>query len=190
LLRDGARRMGFVGLALAVSATGILIAGYYVQPGWVNPARASVSYSVAVAGIIATGLALFGLSRWLAAAAALDAGLVLQVVAGLFISLAENSIPYTGLEPVRSGSSVALWISVFALAVPASYGKALVTALATASAGPIGLGAQILLGNVPNPPASLWVHGVIWSMPNQEPSWRRRIFCGLRGGGFSFPTPS
>jgi serine/threonine-protein kinase len=49
-----------------------------------------------------------------------------------------------------------VWIVVFALAVPVSFRKALTAALATASMGPIGLGFQVLLGNVPNPPLPLW----------------------------------
>jgi hypothetical protein len=156
LARAGARRMGWVGLALALSGLGILITGYYLQPGWVNPATAPLSYSMAVLGVALSGLALFTVARCMDATPALDAGLVLQVVAGFFISLAENSIPHSGLEPIRGNSSVAVWITVFALAVPVSYGKALIAALATASMGPIGLGIQILSGNVPNPQASLW----------------------------------
>jgi len=57
---------------------------------------------------------------------------------------------------VHGNSSVAVWIVVFALAVPVSFRKALTAALATASMGPVGLGFQVLLGNVPNPPLSLW----------------------------------
>jgi serine/threonine-protein kinase len=82
--------------------------------------------------------------------------LVVQVVAGLVISLAETSIVYTGAEPVHGNSSVAVWIVVFALAVPVRFGKALGAALATASMGPVGLGLQIALGNVPSPPLALW----------------------------------
>jgi serine/threonine-protein kinase len=150
--------MSWVGLALAVTVVGILISGYYVQPGWVNPAAAPLSYTVAVLGIALSGLVLFALPyfRWRDPASALEAGLVLEVIAALFISLSESSIPYTGTEAVRTVSSVAVWITVFALAVPVSYGKALTAALAAASMGPVGLGVQVLLGNVPHPAASLW----------------------------------
>lgn len=158
LLRDGLRRMSWVGLALAVTAVGILISGYYVQPGWVDPAAAPLSYTVAVLGIALSGLVLFAVPyfRWKDPVTALEAGLVLQVIAGFFVSLSENSIPYTGAEAIRSVSSLAVWIAVFALAVPVSFGKALVAALATASMGPVGLGMQVLLENVPHPPAPLW----------------------------------
>jgi tRNA A-37 threonylcarbamoyl transferase component Bud32 len=159
LMLDGLHRMGWVGIALAVTALGVLISGYYVQPGWVNPAAAQLSYTVSVLGAVLSGMVLFALPflRWPDPAKALDAGLVLQVVAGFFISLSENSVPYAGAGPIRNISSVAVWIAVFALAAPVSYGKALIAALATASTGPIGLGMQILLGNVPHPPAPLWL---------------------------------
>jgi eukaryotic-like serine/threonine-protein kinase len=159
LVLDGLRRMGWVGMALAVTALGVLLSGYYVQPGWVNPAAAPFSYTFGALGIVLTGLVLFALPylRWPDPVVALDAGLVLQVAAGLFISISENSIPYTGAEPIRSSSSVAVWIAVFALTVPLSFAKALIAALATASMGPIGLGIQILLGNVPQPQAALWL---------------------------------
>lgn len=158
LLRDGLRRMSWVGLALAVTAVGILISGYYVQPGWVNPAAAPLSYTVAVLGIALSGLVLFVLPyfRWQDLASALEAGLVVEVIAGFFIALSENSIPYSEAEVIRSVSSLALWIAVFALAVPVSFAKAAIAALATASMGPIGLGMQVLLGNVPHPSTSLW----------------------------------
>ena len=50
--------MSWVGMALAITAVGILISGYYVQPGWVNPAAAPLSYTVAVLGIALSGLVL------------------------------------------------------------------------------------------------------------------------------------
>ena len=158
LSADGARRMSWLGLALAVSAAGVYVTGYYVQPGWISPTRAPASYTVGVAGMVATGLTLFLLPRvrFVSTALALDAGFVIQAIAALFISLSENSYPYTEMEPVRANSSVGVWIAIFALAVPVRFGKGLIASLAAASMGPIGLGIQILLGNVPSPPAPLW----------------------------------
>jgi len=150
--------MGWVGLALALTSAGVMITGYLLQPGWVDPEVAPLSYVVAMLGIAASGLALFVLARLRRTdlTGTVDIGLVLQVIAGFFISLGENSIAYTGAEPVHGNSSVAVWIIVFALAVPVSFGRSLTAALATASMGPIGLGIQVLLGNVPSPPAPLW----------------------------------
>jgi hypothetical protein len=87
----------------------------------------------------------------------LDFGLGMQVAAGLFMSLAENAVAYPPDAPIRGSSTIAVWIAIFALAVPASFGKAILAALSTAAMGPIGLGVQILTGNVSNPLASIWV---------------------------------
>jgi serine/threonine-protein kinase len=87
----------------------------------------------------------------------LDVSLVVEVITALFIALAENAAPRLEGEIVRGTSSVAVWIVLFALAVPASFGKALLAALATACMGPLALGMQILLGNVPMPAGSMWV---------------------------------
>ncbi|MBM3783626.1 MAG: tetratricopeptide repeat protein [Acidobacteria bacterium] len=152
---DGARRMGWVGLALAVSAIGILTTGFLVHPGLVNPDAAPLSYTAAMAGIAACGLGLFLVQRFKAAPDALQIGLAVQVAAGLLISVAENAVPI--LDPIRGNSSVAVWVTVFALAVPVRFSKGLAAALATAAMGPLGLAIQVALENVPNPPVSLWL---------------------------------
>ena len=154
LLKDGLERMGWLGLSLTVTALVIFFFGFLIQPGWVDPSTAPTSYNAGLLGVAASGLALF-LLRLLGRIEHLDYGLVIQVTAGLFISLAENAIPFSG-GPVHRNSSVAVWIVVFALAVPASFGRALTAALATASMGPLGLALQIALGNVPSPAPSLW----------------------------------
>jgi len=102
-------------------------------------------------------LGLLRRSRILTTVRALDVGLILQCVAGLFISIAENAVPRLDGEVVRGNSSVAVWIAIFALAVPASFGKALTAALATAAMGPLGLLSQIYFGNVRNSPGAVWV---------------------------------
>jgi serine/threonine-protein kinase len=86
----------------------------------------------------------------------LDFSLVFEVVVALFISLAENSVPRLEGEVIRGNSTVAVWIVLFALAVPGTFGKALLAALATACMGPLALTLQILWGNVPMPPGPLW----------------------------------
>ncbi len=157
LLLDGLRRIGWVGLALTLTAVGVLITGYFVQPGWINPATAPASYRWSVVGIALCGLALVTLSqlRWRDPSTALDLALVVEVLAGLCIALSENVVPY--IDPIRSGSSVAVWITVFALAVPVRFGKALTAALATACMEPLGLFIQVrLLGNIENLPRQLW----------------------------------
>jgi hypothetical protein len=155
LIEGGVRRIAWVGLALALTAAGVFVTGALMQPGWIDPAHAPLSYSIASAGIALSGLLLAALPWLRRPAVAMNLALALEPAAGLFISLAENSVAYTG-EPIRSSSSVAVWIVVFALAAPAPFSRALAAALATAAMTPAGLAAQVLLGNVPSPPAPVW----------------------------------
>jgi serine/threonine-protein kinase len=147
-----------VSLGLAVAAVGIYLMGGKVQPGWIDPARAPMSYRVSMWATAGLAVAMWGLirSRLLAPHLLLDLSLVFEVVTALFISLAENAVPRLEGEVVRGNSNIAAWILLFALAVPASFGKSLLAALATACMGPVGLAAHIVLGNVATPPAALW----------------------------------
>jgi serine/threonine-protein kinase len=151
--------MGCLGLALAALAGGIYVTGRYVQPGWIDPAQAPALYAMCLYATAAVGLLLFTVSRlpMIGPTLALDFGLVMQVAAGLFISLAENAVPYPVDTPVRGSSAIAVWIAVFALGVPASFGKAILAALSTAAMGPVGLCIHIMAGNVASPPASMWL---------------------------------
>ena len=159
LLERALRRMSWVGIALAVAATGVYLLGRYVQPGWINPAQAPISYvlGLCMTALIGLTLGLLPQIRMLTTVRALDLGLILECFAGLSISIAENAVPRLDGETVRGTSSVAVWIAIFALAIPAKFGKTLTVALATAAMGPIGLAAQIALGNVINRPLSVWV---------------------------------
>jgi hypothetical protein len=48
-------RMGCMGLGLAATVAGIYLTGRYVQPGWIDPARAPVSYTVGLSLTAAVG---------------------------------------------------------------------------------------------------------------------------------------
>src|SRR5262245_51133845 len=95
LLESALRRMSWVGISLAVTAVGVYFGGVYIQPGWINPANAPLSYRFSLWMTVLTGLALalVSRSRILSAVRALDLGLILQCTAGLCISMAENSVP-------------------------------------------------------------------------------------------------
>jgi serine/threonine-protein kinase len=157
LLERALRRMSWVGIALSLSAAGVYLEGRYLQPGWINPAYAPRSYLIGLAMTTIIGLTLGALPaiRSLSTVQALDLGLILQCAAGLAISIAENSVPRLEGEVVRGTSSVAVWIAIFALAVPARFGKALSAALATAAMGPLGLTIQVALGNGGRPPLAV-----------------------------------
>ncbi|MCC6585864.1 MAG: serine/threonine protein kinase [Bryobacterales bacterium] len=158
---DALRRLGWVSITLTFAITAVYLGGLYLQPGWIDPNRAPVSYTMSLAITAAAGLALFGFSKWgrrsLRPERILDVSLYFQVAIGLFLSLAENAVTWSTNEAIRGNSSVSVWILIFALAVPTTYWKALVAAVATALMGPIGLAVQVLTGTVSNPPGSMWL---------------------------------
>ena len=158
LVTDALRRLGWVSLGLAVSAAGIYLLGGVVKHGWIDPAQAPLSYRIAMGANVALGLGMWALirSRLVAPHLLLDFSLVYQVAVAFFIALAENAVPRLEGEIVRGTSSIAVWIVLFALAVPASFGKALLASFAAAFMGPLSMALQILLGNVPIPEPPLW----------------------------------
>jgi len=144
-------RVGWIGAALAIASVGIYLSGRLLHPGWIDPTAAPLSYTIGLVGAASAGLALFLLPR-----RTLDVALVLQVIAGLCISLSENALPrpegaITGL------SSVAVWLLVCAVAVPAPFQKSLLTSLVIAASGPVGLAVQVLFMNVTPPVETMWV---------------------------------
>ena len=161
IVNESLRRMGWVALSVVIAASTVYTVGRLIQPGWIDPRIAPLSYPLALAGTAASGIFLWVLSRLrgktVSSHRILDAGLVVQVIVGLCLSLAENAVSWPPDQPVRGNSSLAVWIVIFALAVPTTYGKALLSALATAWMGPIGLATQIVLGNATNPPPALWL---------------------------------
>ena len=74
LLERALRRMSWVGIALAVAATGVYLVGRYVQPGWINPAQAPISYvlGLCMTALIGLTLGLLPQIRMLTTVRALD----------------------------------------------------------------------------------------------------------------------
>ena len=163
-MEDALGRLGWVSLAVLVSSLGVYLLGGRV-PDWIDPRSAPASYRVAMLTSAALAAAMFSLIRIqrLASHFLMDLSLVYQVAMAFFISLAENAAPRLEGEVLRGNSSIAVWIVLFALTVPASFGKALLAAVSTALMGPMGLAAQILMGNVPMPDAARWL--VMFSTP-------------------------
>jgi serine/threonine-protein kinase len=161
IVNESLRRMGWVALSAVIAASTVYTVGRLIHPGWIDPRIAPLSYSLALAGTAASGIFLWVLSRLRSKTMSphriLDASLVVQVIVGLCLSLAENAVSWPADQPIRGNSSLAVWIVIFALAVPTTYGKALLSALTTAWMGPIGLATQIVLGNATNPPPALWL---------------------------------
>jgi serine/threonine-protein kinase len=115
----------------------------------------------AVVGIL-MGLAVWWLSRrWRdTPGRVVQVGLVFEVVASLHISMAETTIPFQQSLLVRGHSSVAFFISVFALVAPVRYGLALTASLLAAAMTPLGIAINMWRRGNPNPPLGVWV---MWS---------------------------
>ena len=68
----------------------------------------------------------------------LDLGLVFQVVVAFAISLSENATAWPS-GPIRGVSWNCLWIAMYVVAIPATYGKSVLAAFAAACMEPFGL---------------------------------------------------
>jgi serine/threonine-protein kinase len=144
-------RLGWIGLSLAIASAGIYVSGRFIHPGWIDPSSAPISYSVGLIGAALAGLALF-----LLPGRTLDVALVLQVIAGLFISVSENALPRPG-GALTGVSSIVVWVLVCAVAVPAPFSKSLLTSLVIAASGPVGLALQVLFVNARAPAGPMWI---------------------------------
>ncbi len=150
-------RLGWVAAGYAATHAIVALGGLFVQPGWIDPRQAPLSYSVAmiVGVVLGVAVAAMAWSRRFPPLLMLDLGLIFEAVGGLLIGLAEGAVPWLADHPVRGHSSVELWVAMFALIVPSTLGKSILATAATALAGPVGLGTQVLLGNVAMPPAPM-----------------------------------
>jgi tRNA A-37 threonylcarbamoyl transferase component Bud32 len=158
LLEGAVQRLGWVCIAQMLSAATVYLGGSIIQPGWVNPAAAPVSYSAGLGLSFLLSAILYAviLSRRIPPVLIADAGLIFMAVSGFFISLAETSIPVHAGDAIHGQSTLAVWIAFFVLAVPSTLGKMALAASATAMMGPATLAIHIVAGNIPRPPGSHW----------------------------------
>mgnify|MGYP001500083558 CR=1 FL=1 len=154
-----AQRFGWLALGFAITQVIVYLMGLWVQPGWINPATAPPLYKIAVLGSACLGVCFTALSwsKRLAATLILDLALVFQVLGALAISISENAATWPADVPIRGVSSVAVWIVFFVLAVPATFGKALLSAMTAALMGPVGLILNMVAGNTTSPTQSQWI---------------------------------
>lgn len=152
LLEKAVKRVGFLGLICALTAPLAYLTEYYVQPERILPGRVSFPQIVAVFLFI-LGVAVFGLawSRRLAPRLMLDLGLIFEVIVALGISLSENSSPWPKDQPIQGISWNCLWISIFVVAVPGTYGKVVLATVASALMAPVGFAMATLINNNPIP---------------------------------------
>ena len=69
----------------------------------------------------------------------LDIGLVFEVVVAFAISLNENATPWPPGQLIRGISWNCLWIAMYVVAIPGTYGKSVLAAIASACMAPFGL---------------------------------------------------
>jgi serine/threonine-protein kinase len=160
LARVAAKRVGIVGLTYSAAYTAFEALFYLTRAQAVSGMMPYFKFSAAI-GVL-TGLFIFWISRrwedkpW----RVVQLGLIFEVFASLQISLAETAIPFEQSLLLRGHSSLAFWISTFALVAPAPYGQALVAALLSAAMAPAGIAINIWLRGNPVPPPEVWA---IWS---------------------------
>jgi serine/threonine-protein kinase len=152
LLETAARRVGYLGLALAVTAPLSYVAEYYLQPARVSAAGPFSLPGVAAIMLFAIGTAglLAAWSRRVPSHLIIDLGLIFEVLGAFAISLSENASPLPPGAPVRGISWNCLWIAAHAAAVPATTGKVAVASLAAAAMSPVGFAvATVITQNAP-----------------------------------------
>jgi hypothetical protein len=167
LINRSAKRVGFLGLVCAVTAPAAYLAELYLQP--VRVLAPDVPFpQITAIGLFVLGLALF-VASWsgkLQSSLVVDLGLIFEVLVGLAISLSEYADGWPE-DPVRSVSWNCLWITVFVMAVPATFGKMALAAIATALMAPLGLlvAAQINKNALPSQNQLILILGPIFAAP-------------------------
>jgi len=147
------RRLGFLGLIIALMGPSVYTILYLMQRAMVSgpvPIQPAAAALLVVAG---SSVCVLAWSRKVRPELVLDLGLVFQVIVAFAISLWENAPPWPADQMIRGISWNCLWISMYVVAIPGSYGKSVLAALTAACMVPFGLlVATVVNGN--NMPAS------------------------------------
>ena len=149
LIRTAVKRAGFLGLVVALMAPCAYLIEHFTQPDRIASTAGSFPFPLVVAVLLfATGAAMCGLawSDKIRADLMLDLSLVFEVVVAFAISLSENATPWPPDHPIRGVSWNSLWIAMYVVAIPGTYGKSVLSAVAAACMTPFGM----LVANVVN----------------------------------------
>lgn len=137
VVNTAVRRLGFLGLIVAV-----MFPSVYWMEWWLQRARLAGPIPLPVmlaALVVGSAMCLVAWSGRVRPELVLDLGLVFQVVVAFALSLTENTPPWPPDEMLRGVSWNCLWISMYVLAIPGTYGKSVLAAFTAAFMGLFGL---------------------------------------------------
>ena len=159
LIDRAVRRLGWLGLLFCVTFLSWQLMNRHLQPAWMfSPTVPYFFEATTVLGCVVSGaIGYFALRTRASALSKLRSGLLLQIIGGFVLSLAEHSNPILPGHVIHSPSAVVAWIALFALAVPAPFRWVLGGALVTAAMAPAGLLVNVFAGNVPSPSVAQWL---------------------------------
>jgi len=159
MVQKSVKRLGWVALMYAVSILAVHLMGKWLGPELPDPVPdfLFMDFNVPIAVALGGAMCFLAWSRILPPLLMLDAGLLFQVLAGLLLSLSENSIVGHAEDPFPGPTSVSLWLALYVLAVPATLGKTILGALGTAAMVPVGMGVNLLIQGAAAPPLEYWV---------------------------------
>jgi serine/threonine-protein kinase len=143
-------RLGFLGFVIALMGPSIYLFEHFTQRAMVaGPLPPAAAVILFVAG---SSVCVLAWGRKIQAELLLDLGLVLQVIVAFAISLFENAPPWPAGQEIRGISWNCLWISMYVVTIPGTYGKTVLAAITAACMVPFGLlVATVVNGNeIPN----------------------------------------
>ena len=159
LVQDASRRLGIVAVGFAAACVwGFIALPLLERAGWL-PGRGSRPALLVMAVGLALGAAVYAVTRYrpLSGREVTALGIGFEVSGGFLIALAEAldavSSPALGARPGLSW--VAVWVTIFPLAVPTTVGLNAAAAFVTASLSPIAWAVVVELGYDRLPGATL-----------------------------------
>lgn len=137
------RRLGFLGLIVAVMFPSVYWVEYFTQrarvTGPIPPALALALF------LVGSAMCLVAWSGRVRPELVLDLGLVFQVIVAFALSLDENTPLWPPDQMLRGVSWNCLWISMYVVTIPGTYGKSVLAAITAACMGPVGLLVAIVI---------------------------------------------
>ncbi|MBS1855280.1 MAG: serine/threonine protein kinase [Acidobacteria bacterium] len=137
VIATAVRRLGFLGLVVAVMFPCAPWLEFFIQPDRV----AGLVPKIVAALMVPVGAAICMLawSRKVRSELVLDLGLVFEVVVAFALSLTENTPAWPADQMLRGVSWNCLWISMYVVTIPGTFGKSILAAITAACMGPFGL---------------------------------------------------